>query len=185
MADKFIPFKFRRQCVDVNSYNSLENVAKSVEPRGCGYFTTGTVGLRKLNNLTVHAGKTPETNRSEAGRKGGLAGCSGSRSSNSCRPLRVQHTATWSGMATATRRQNIATFLLSLFAIHEDICLVHQLPYYTDRHHILPYYMSSSAQSSLINRDNGVLEHMQNIQMYHYVFPIFLLPSKPYANKPF
>jgi hypothetical protein len=102
--------------VEVNSYKSLENVAKSIELYGCNRFTTGAVELRRLNNPVVHTRKAPETNRSEAGRteRAALLACSGSRS-NSYRPLRVQHTATWSSMATATRRQNIATFHFSLF----------------------------------------------------------------------
>jgi hypothetical protein len=64
---------FRRHCVDVNPYKSLENVAKSTELHGCNRFTTAAVGLRRLNNPVVHTRKAPETNRSEAGRTGGLA----------------------------------------------------------------------------------------------------------------
>jgi len=64
---------FRCHCVDVNSYKSLENVAKIIELYGCSKFTTGAVGLRQLNNPVVHTRKQPETIRSEAGRTGGLA----------------------------------------------------------------------------------------------------------------
>ena len=148
LADKCIPFKFRCHCMDIYSYESLENVAKIIELRGCGKFITGAVGLQRQNNLAIHTRKAPETNRTEAGRTDGLASCSDSRSS-SCRPLRVQHTATWFSMATATRRQNIASFLFSLFTIHKDICLVHQLPHYTDTHLILPYCMSCCIKKPL------------------------------------
>ena len=52
---------FRCHCVDVNSYKSLENVAKSTELNGCSKFTTGAIGLRRLNNPVVHTRKVPVT----------------------------------------------------------------------------------------------------------------------------
>ena len=56
---------FERHCVDVNSYKSLENVAKSTELYGCNRFTTAAVGLRRSNNPVVHTRKAPERNKPE------------------------------------------------------------------------------------------------------------------------